>query len=96
MDIRKNPIYRGLVWIFHELTYDAFLHDEFDLKCPVCKLNNPSDYTKCAHCNYDFTELETEERAKIVRKRYYKNLTSGIIIFTILLLVFVYLYNKYL
>ena len=90
MSIKNNIFFRVFIWFF-----DEFNHDEFDLKCPICKLNNPGTYTKCAHCDYEFTDMETLERTEIDRKRYYKYLTLGIIASIVFLAVFTYIYNKY-
>ena len=95
MSFQNNPIIRGIISIFHLVTDYYFLYEETDLKCPICKLNNPSKYKKCAHCGYEFTELETLERIELDRRRYYKNLTLGLFLFTIFFLILLYMINKY-
>lgn len=90
MSISDNIFFRIIAWFF-----DEFSHDEFDLKCPSCKLNNPATNSKCENCNYEFSELEILEQAENDRKRYYKNLTMGIIAATIFILIITYVFNKY-
>ena len=69
------------------------LYTQPDIQCPICKLLSVYESDKCAHCGYEFTELEKEQQFNKHEKSFIRGSLVGIIFF-ILLVAFAYMYVK--